>query len=170
MGSGPVGLPGLSREWQIERWGQSPSHPLLSFPVSSLSRERGQPLASRVSAQPQSLGTASDKGPEQAAGRKQGLHPRDGTTSKLPSPPQDASTQSHSGKVDGRAGGRPGLHELSHTAHSMTVRNWPSRSLGTGKGPPGCFLIHLGGRVRGAQSLIYRMSMSLSKKNGLFYP
>lgn len=172
MGSGPAGLPGLPREQQIERWGQSPSHPLLSLPVSREDRERGQPLASRVSAQPRSLGTASDEGPEQAAGRKQGPCLRGGTPFQLPAPPRDAGAQSHSGKVDGRAGGRPVLHELSHTAHSMAVRNWPGRSLGTEKGPPGCFLIHSGGRVRGAQSLIYRLSISLSKKKkkGLFSP
>lgn len=169
MGSGPVGLPGPPREQQIERWGQSPSHPLLSFPVSRRSRERGQPLLPGFQHSLKAWAQLLTRDQNKQLERKQGPCLWDGSTFKLPSPPHEASAQSHSGKVDGRAGGRPVLHELSHTAHSMTARNWPSRSLGTGKGPPGCFLIHLG-RVRGAQPLTYRMSISLSKKNGLFYP
>lgn len=45
----------VQRAATTEMWAENPSHPLLSFPVSSLSREWGQPLTSRVSAQPRSL-------------------------------------------------------------------------------------------------------------------
>lgn len=43
-------------------------------------------------------------------------------------------------------------------------------ALSTKKGPPGCFRIYPGRRVRGAPSLIYKLPISLSTEIGLFYP
>lgn len=56
------------------------------------------------------------------------------------------------------------------TSHSSQHDCRMKPALGMKKGPPGCFLIHSGGRVRAAQSLIHRMPISLSTEIGLFYP